>query len=80
MVYKTETERGITITIKPYRKSRGMKGCGRAGHTGKKAIITREGVKPVTLYGASFKDVSGQVRIHLHLPSNVTINKDVTKL
>ena len=80
MVYETETERGITITIKPHRKSRGMKGCGRAGHSGKKAIIAQEGTESVTLYGDTFKEVSHAVRIHLNLPPHVTIKKDVTKL
>jgi hypothetical protein len=81
MVYRPETPKmGITISIKPYRKSRGMKGCGRGGSTGKKAEITQEGKEAVILLGSTFKDVCRQVRAQFRIPSGITINPDVTSL
>lgn len=74
MVYKTVPQMGITILVRPYRKSSGMKGCGRKGNTGKKADIMKAGEEPVTIYGDSFKDLSRQIRDQFKIPPCVTIN------
>lgn len=74
MVYKTVPEMGITISVKPYRKNRGMKGCGRGGSTGKKADITKAGEETVTVKGDTFKDLCQQIREQFKIPPCVTIN------
>lgn len=74
MVYRATTKVGITILVKPYRKSSGMKGCGRGGSTGKKAEISQAGRDPVTLYGDSFKDLCKKIREQFKIPPGVAIN------
>jgi hypothetical protein len=74
MVYRTESQMGITILVKPYRKSTGMKGCGRGGSTGKKADVTKIGEEAITLYGDSFKDLCKKIRGQFKIPPHVTIN------
>lgn len=58
MVYSTTPKLGLTITVKPYRKSNGINGCGRKGNTGKKAEITNKDGETTSLEGNSFKDLS----------------------
>ncbi len=74
MVYSTTPKLGLTITVKPYRKSSGMKGCGRGGSTGKKAEVSQAGEQPVTVYGDSFADLCKKIRAQFKLSPSVTIN------
>ncbi len=75
MVYSSAREMiGVTIKVSAYRKSSGMKGCGRGGSTGKKADITQVGVETITLKGDSFKDLCRQIRAQVRVPPWVTIN------
>lgn len=75
MVYsQNRKEIGITISVKAYRKSRGMKGCGRGGRTGKKADITQKGKATVTILGDSFRDLSRKIREQFNIPSWIAIN------
>lgn len=63
---------GITIVIKPFRKSSGGR-MGRTGESGKKAIVTVPGESPVELRGSSFKDVCRQIRERFRIPSGIPI-------
>ena len=71
---RSVTKLGITIEIKPFRKSSGGNN-GRKGGTGKKAIITQEGKEAVELRGSSFKDVCVQIRSRFNIPPHLTINE-----
>ena len=63
---------GISIVIKPYRKSSGGR-MGRTGESGKKATVTVPGQPPVELRGSSFKDVCRQIRERFRIPSGIPI-------
>ncbi|MHB1163129.1 MAG: hypothetical protein ACYCZZ_01175 [Minisyncoccota bacterium] len=57
-----------------------MKGCGRAGSTGKKAEIIQEGQETVVLRGSSFKDLCRKIRDQFGIPSHIMISSGVTHL
>ena len=80
MVYMTEVPKlGLTLEIKPYRKSCGGRS-GRVGKTGKKATVKKANGDVVEIYGDSFKALCKKLRSEFRIPTNITINEGRTEL
>ncbi|HBH71597.1 MAG: hypothetical protein UU88_C0004G0035 [Parcubacteria group bacterium GW2011_GWC1_42_11] len=78
MVYRTEVKKmGLTIKITTDRKhGNGAKGGGRKNTSGKKAVVSKEGIEDTTVRNSTTTGLLRDLRNQFKIPHSVQINRE----